>query len=132
MNEGHYKTKVARELRKMGFWVYCPRELISKGVPDIISLSNNGKMMAIELKLAMDNNPNPTPTALQQSQLAKIAKRGGIAVAMVIDVTHSSKKEPCPRYFYNGTNIFTIWCTPRQISSTVTTELKSLIYGGSR
>lgn len=87
MTESDYKAKIVKILKNKGFFVYVTKDNVHRGIPDLITLSPAGKMIAIELKLLTKSNPHPKLSALQELNLIKIAKNNGIGIILTINET---------------------------------------------
>jgi len=86
--EGTVKAHAEKALKRLGCYYFLPSTggYGRKGIPDII-VCHKGRFIGIECKFDADKNP---PTKLQQLELAKIKKAGGIAI--VFD-TNTTQKE---------------------------------------
>ena len=86
--EGTVKAHAEKALKRLGCYYFLPSigGYGRKGIPDII-VCYKGRFIGIECKFDATKNP---PTKLQQLELAKIKKAGGIAI--VFD-TNTTQKE---------------------------------------
>jgi Holliday junction resolvase len=75
MKEQAIQTKILDWLHARGFWVIKTIVTNRKGVPDIISLSPDGKFVAIEVKAGSNK-----ASKLQVHHIEQILNRGGIAM----------------------------------------------------
>lgn len=77
-SERSVKQAVIRRLKKYGAWHTMPHQsgFSSRGVPDILACYK-GYFIAIECKFGKNK-----PTALQEQQLEKIYRAGGVAVVI--------------------------------------------------
>ena len=113
MNEGNYKTKLVKMLKKLGFWVYVPADFVHPGVPDVLFLSPIGRFGAIELKRITKNRPKPAVTMKQREYLRRIAENNGIAIIFVINERDNS----APNGFIQSDKVFNLTVTKDFITS---------------
>ena len=76
--EGKVKKKVVEQLKAAGAYHFFPAThgYGASGVPDIVACIN-GRFLGIECKTGKN-----TPTKLQEDNLNRIAKAGGVAVVI--------------------------------------------------